>query len=69
MQESRRSTANVGTPFSPRDYSTINNSTHIQGTKNLMLQKKHKAETLRRVRMNAVEKARNDLTKMLQKEN
>ena len=68
MQESRRSVGvNNVSYLSPR-LGTIANSSHIQGTKHLMLQKKAKAETLRKVRINAVEKAKHDLTKLVAKE-
>jgi hypothetical protein len=40
----------------------------MQGTKQLVKAKQQKAETLKKVRMNAVEKARHDLTNLVAKE-
>ena len=70
MQESRRSANTTGVQFlSPRNYGgTIQNSVQMQGTKNLVKMKAQKAETLRKVRMNAVEKAKHDLTNLVAKE-
>jgi hypothetical protein len=71
MQESRRSGPAGGSVqfFSPRQgLGTIINSYQMQGTKQLVKAKQQKAETLKKVRMNAVEKARHDLTNLVAKE-